>query len=153
MQEIWLLTDLQWIRHSCSFWGGWVKRTKGLQRFSMLSSLAKAPDVKYLVFLLCRFTLASAMLHIELTRAELLAFFVCFARMRMHARKKTKKTTSPTCTDFHHLPPPGHTAWKIHFHSGKNSMGFSCDRGKGGWGKGDTHMGQLSSWCVGGLGQ
>lgn len=33
MQEIWLLTDPQWIRHSCSIWGGWVKRTKGLQRF------------------------------------------------------------------------------------------------------------------------
>lgn len=75
MQGIWLPTDLQWIRHSCSIWGGWVKRTKGLQRFSMLSFLAKAWDVKLLLFLLRSFILALAMHHIELTRAEPLAFF------------------------------------------------------------------------------
>lgn len=68
----------------------------------MLSSLAKAPDVKYLVFLLCRFILASAMLHIELTKAELLAFFVCFVHMRMHARKKQKNNFSY----LHRFSPP-----------------------------------------------
>lgn len=97
MQEIWLLTDLQWIRHSCSIWGGWVKRTKGLQRFSMLSFLAKEWDVKLLVFLLCIFILALAMYHIELTGAEPLAFFCSHE----DARKRKKNFSF-----WHRFPPP-----------------------------------------------
>lgn len=99
MQEIWLLTDLQWIRHSCSMRGGWGKRTKGLQRFNMLSFLAKAWDVKLLVFLLCSFILALAMHHIELTKAEPVTFFS--VRKRMHAWK-TSSYLHRFFSTFHH---------------------------------------------------
>lgn len=112
----------------------------------MLSFLAMVWDVKLLVFLLCSFILALAMHHIELTKAEPLAFFV---HMRMHARiKKTKqnRTTFLPCIDFHHLPPTAQHAWEIHFHSRKTSCGVLLGDENEGWGEGDTHMGQLSWW-------
>ncbi len=114
----------------------------------MLSFLAKAWDVKLLLFLLCSFVLALAMHLMELTRAEPLAFF----RSHENACEKKKNTFLPTCTDLHHLPPPAKSARGIHFHSRKNSGGALLGEENEGWGKGDTHMGQLSWWSDRGLG-
>lgn len=115
MQEIWLPIDLQWIRHSCSIWGGWVKRTKGAQRFSMLSFLAKAWNVK-----LCYFFCVVSIWpwRCIISNWQELNHWPFSAHMRMHARKKKttnkkkkKKNQNNFSSYLHRFPPTATSTW------------------------------------------
>ena len=150
MQEIWLLTDPQWIRHSCSSWGGWVKRTKGLQRFSTPSFLAKARDVKNFSLLLLwsfffffRSGLGDASYRTDKSwTAGLLPFtWECM-------REEEKKTPTTFSSYLHH--DSSTYRWQHRQHE-RDSLPFWEERQRGQWGAGVRKTpiwGRLSWWSV-----
>lgn len=80
--------------------------------------LFAASFVEFFFFFLA---LALAMHHIELTRAEPLAFFRSHENACVRKKKKKPTTFLPTCTMI--LPPTARSTdskREIHFHSGKS---------------------------------
>lgn len=102
MQGIWLLTDLRCIRHSCSIWGGWVKRTKGLQKFRMLSFSGDGIRCEFLVFHLC---LDSGLWRCIISNWQELNWSV--GLFSVHMRMHEGKTNFPSY--LQRFPPP--TVW------------------------------------------
>lgn len=85
------------------------KRTKGLQRFVALSSLAKVRDVKLFRCFFCVVSFLVLVMHrIELTETEPLAFFCSQEKSR---NKEIQKITfSSSC---HRFPPPTSASKKM----------------------------------------